>query len=148
MKKKEMVDYMGGKIPAHFLEKPSSGKKKATTIIRRSQPTIQEQIASMVRYHYERTEDLDENFADGDDYADEESRSPHELVLDQETGLEMTRYEKQMLDERRPGFEAHAKKVAMEALRQNRKKNSKKRRPDPQQSEDPDAHEGEDDAND
>lgn len=141
-KKVELVDYMGTKVPAHYLEKPSSSGKKATTIIRRRQPTLQEQIASMLRFHQEREESLDEDFSDGDEYGDD-TTSPHELVRDEETGLEMCRYEKQLLDAQRPKIHENAVK---EALRQKRKKIPKNKSPDPQRSEDQDSHEGEGDA--
>lgn len=123
-----MVDYMGTKMPASWFEKSEGGKKKATTIVRRRQPSLQEQIQSMLRFHHDRENQIDEDFSDGNDYNDQESRSPHELVRDEETGIEMTRYEKAMLDQERPRMEEEALKRAVDDAR---RKAPKKNRPDP-----------------
>lgn len=137
----ETVDYMGTKIPASWLEKPK-GEPKATTIIRRRAPSLQEQIQSMLRFHEDRANQIDEDFSDGNEYADEDSQSPHELVRDSETGLEMTRYEKAMLDSERPRMEKEAYEKAVKIARPSKKlSRSQKERsddPSPKDSEDSD----------
>lgn len=101
---------------AVLLEKPRESKPTSTKIIsRKAAPTLQEQINRMLRFdRYEDTR-LPEDFHEGE--IDTDFRSPHELVRDEETGIEMCRYEKEMLDAARPTFHEEAVKKALSKKR-------------------------------
>lgn len=105
---KEAPRSVGGPNSARILRKPR-------------RPSLQEQIRSMLRYEQADT-GFDEDFV-SDEVIETDTRSPHELVVDQETGIEMCRYEKELLDARRPQME---KDATEKAFRMHRAKKSKK----------------------
>lgn len=104
-----------------FEKAPEREPSKARINMRSRTPSIQEQIKQMMAHAAREQEQFDEDFV-GDEYEDS-YKSPHELVRDEETGLEMTRYEKIMFDEQKPVFEKNAIK---EAMRQFEKKSRSK----------------------
>lgn len=99
------------KDKGHFFERSVGSSPEKTRVLRKSRPLpINEQIKQMMRYEKYEEERLDEDFIKDD--VESDVQSPHELVFDEETGLEMCRYEKELLDLRRPTFDRQAKEKA------------------------------------
>lgn len=98
---------------AGFTE-PVDSKPMAIPVGFQRPPTLQEQVARLVRTEVSRraAEQGLETFEEADDFEvgdDFEPNSPHELVFDPELGREMSKAEKQYIDEGRAAFDAAAK---------------------------------------
>lgn len=77
--------------------------------------SLEEQIARVVRSQISRqtlktrAQELDPDFEDLDAPIGGHRESPHEVVFDEELGLEMTRWEKAAVDKERAAFDAKAR---------------------------------------
>lgn len=82
--------------------------------------SLEQQIARMVRSQiskqtlHGRAMELDEEFEDLEAEINP-LRSPHEVVVDEELGVEVTRWEKEAIDQERKAFDAKAREYAQRA---------------------------------
>lgn len=105
---KSRVDRL--KEQGRFYERSVGSEPTKTRVLRKArQLPLAEQIKQMMRYERYEEDRLDEDFIEE---VDTDVQSPHELIWDEETGIEMCRYEKELLDLRRPTFDRQAREKA------------------------------------
>lgn len=111
MKKAIKKVFGWAKRPGAF-ERPSQEKRRIPVGFHQPE-SLEAQIARIVRSQVsrvslqKRAEQLDPEFEDLE--YERKAHSPHELVFDEDTGIEMTRWEKESVDKEREAFDSKAK---------------------------------------